>query len=424
MKVYLSENGLGLASVLIIILLFYFFTGDAILAYASFLLASIFLLVLLFAYNTWKKKSVCKTKVKERVWVWEHATLSITVEGKNIYAVEGIPKWIKNTKLEFTKDAAVVRGETYFPHYGEFVLEQLTVLRRSPLGLFTFKEKVAVEVMYNVLPETFYWLLEALNILRATGVSYLGAGTRPSSLTGDLYYETREYVYGDPIRNIDWKATARHRKLMVKLFEEETSKSFMLLYDLRAPNPYVSDELASALLSSVISSTRNNLNLTLFDLPESKSYLSVNAYQALALAVKKVFELEIVDPSEFYEYVEPLTKEEVESLLHAFTMDIVERKDKPIILEEDNILISTLLYDVPNLVSLAELAMKNKKTLNVVTPSKPWVGVEDLEEAYRLYLTYNNVKQKLESMKVNIFPWSYLRVRKEKVYEVKSLQQY
>jgi hypothetical protein len=204
---------------------------------------------------------------------------------------------------------------------------------------------------------------------------------------------------------------------MVKLFEEERSKSMMLLYNLKAPSPYICDDLASAFLSSILSSIRKNLSLTLVDLLESKSYFHINAYQALALAIKKVLELEIVKPNEFYEYIEPLTKEEFENLIQAFMLNIIESKNKIISLGDNNILISTLLYDIPDLINLAEIAMKNKKDLNIVTASKPWIGIKDLEEAYRIYLTYKNVKQKLEKMKVNVFPWSYFRAKKN-MYEL------
>jgi len=418
MKIYPSDNGLGLTLISILILLFYFFTGDIFLAYASFLLISFLLIVFLLSYNNWKEKSLCKTKIHERIWIWENVPLNIIIEGKNIYAIEDIPKWIKINKIEFTKNFAIIKGETNFPHYGEFSIEKLTVLRKSFLKLFIFKEKVSIEVKYKVLPETLYWLFEALNILREVGISHFETGTQKPSLIKGLYYETREYVYGDPIRNIDWKATARHRKIMVKLFEEEKSKSIMLLYNLKAPSPYVCNDLASAFLSSILSSIRKNLSLTLIDLLESKSYFHMNAYQALAFAIKKVLELGIIKPSEFYEYIEPLTKEEFESLIQAFMLNIIESKSKLISLGDSNILISTLLYDIPDLINLVENAMKNKKDINIVTASKPWIGIKDLEEAYRIYLTYRNVKQKLEKMKVNVFPWSYFKAKKENIYEL------
>jgi hypothetical protein len=417
MKIYPSDNGLGLILVSIIIFLFYFFTGDVFLAYASFLIFSFLLIVFLLSYNNWKERSLCKTKINERIWIWENAPLNIIIEGKNIYAIENIPKWIKINKIEFTKNSAIIKGETNFPHYGKFSIEKLTVLRKSFFRLFIFKEKVSIEVKYKVLPETLYWIFEALNILREVGIGHFETGAQKSSLIKGLYYETREYVYGDPIRNIDWKATARHRKLMVKLFEEERSKSMMLLYNLKAPSPYVCDDLASAFLSSILSSIRKNLSLTLVDLLESKSYFHINAYQALALAIKKVLELEIVKPNEFYEYIEPLTKEEFENLIQAFMLNIIESKNKIISLGDNNILISTLLYDISDLINLAEIAMKNKKDMNIVTASKPWIGIKDLEEAYRIYLTYKNVKQKLEKMKVNVFPWSYFRAKKN-MYEL------
>jgi uncharacterized protein (DUF58 family) len=45
------------------------------------------------------------------------------------------------------------------------------------------------------------------------------------------YASSREYVPGDDLRFVDWKATARTGKLIVKEFESQTSSSYLLLVD-------------------------------------------------------------------------------------------------------------------------------------------------------------------------------------------------
>lgn len=51
---------------------------------------------------------------------------------------------------------------------------------------------------------------------------------------GFLFTESREYQYGDEIRNLDWNVTARLGKPFVKLFEQERGSCVLLVLDLSA----------------------------------------------------------------------------------------------------------------------------------------------------------------------------------------------
>ncbi|NOZ45953.1 MAG: DUF58 domain-containing protein [Chlorobi bacterium] len=48
---------------------------------------------------------------------------------------------------------------------------------------------------------------------------------------GMTFSEVREYQYGDAVKNIDWKVTARFNHPYVKVFEEERELTVMLLID-------------------------------------------------------------------------------------------------------------------------------------------------------------------------------------------------
>jgi uncharacterized protein (DUF58 family) len=48
---------------------------------------------------------------------------------------------------------------------------------------------------------------------------------------GMAFSEVREYNYGDEIRNIDWKVTARYNHPYIKVYEEERELTVMLLVD-------------------------------------------------------------------------------------------------------------------------------------------------------------------------------------------------
>lgn len=79
--------------------------------------------------------------------------------------------------------------------------------------------------------------------------------------TGMAFSEVREYSYGDDIRSIDWKVTARYNHPYIKIFEEERELTVLLLIDVSASNSFGSKshlksdlitELASVLAFSAI----------------------------------------------------------------------------------------------------------------------------------------------------------------------------
>lgn len=55
---------------------------------------------------------------------------------------------------------------------------------------------------------------------------------------GMTFSEVRDYQYGDDVRNIDWNVTARTRRTMVKVFEEEREMTMMLLVDVSASGTF------------------------------------------------------------------------------------------------------------------------------------------------------------------------------------------
>ncbi|MDE7338675.1 MAG: DUF58 domain-containing protein, partial [Bacteroidales bacterium] len=55
---------------------------------------------------------------------------------------------------------------------------------------------------------------------------------------GMAFSEVREYQYGDDVRFIDWKVTARFNHPYVKVFEEERELTVMLLVDVSASGEF------------------------------------------------------------------------------------------------------------------------------------------------------------------------------------------
>lgn len=72
--------------------------------------------------------------------------------------------------------------------------------------------------------------------------------------SGIAFSEVREYSYGDDIRTIDWKVTARFHHPYVKIFEEERELTVILLVDVSASNRFgTRHQLKSELITEVAS---------------------------------------------------------------------------------------------------------------------------------------------------------------------------
>jgi uncharacterized protein (DUF58 family) len=55
---------------------------------------------------------------------------------------------------------------------------------------------------------------------------------------GMTFSEVRPYQFGDEIRRIDWNKTARFREPFVKVMEEESELTMMLVVDISASMDY------------------------------------------------------------------------------------------------------------------------------------------------------------------------------------------
>jgi len=114
------------------------------------------------------------------------------------------------------------RGEVTFP----FV--QIHI--HSPLGLWKRNNKIPQKSVTRVYPNfaavAKYTLLAADNQLTQMGIR-----RRRQRGEGQDFHQLREYREGDPLRQIDWKASSRHRKLISREYQEERDQDIIFLLD-------------------------------------------------------------------------------------------------------------------------------------------------------------------------------------------------
>ena len=113
---------------------------------------------------------------------------------------------------------------------GEYSFGSVNVLASTPIGLlsrrFKFSSDKIVPVYPSYLQMRKYELLAIHNRLTETGIKKI------RKIGNNQEFELiKEYVQGDDIRTINWKATARRSSLMVNHYQDERSQQVYCLID-------------------------------------------------------------------------------------------------------------------------------------------------------------------------------------------------
>lgn len=142
---------------------------------------------------------------------------------------------------------------------GDRLADRVTVRSFGPLGLAARQQSADVPGRLRVLPEfaSRRHLPSRLARLREmdgrTAVQIRGAGTEFDSL--------REYVIGDDVRSIDWRATARRSEVVVRTWRPERDRRVLIVLDTSRTSaarigdlPRIDASIEAALLLSALAS--------------------------------------------------------------------------------------------------------------------------------------------------------------------------
>lgn len=113
---------------------------------------------------------------------------------------------------------------------GEYIFGWTHVFVESGIGLVSVrkqrKKRKKVRVYPSVTQMIKWDTLAVSNDLTRTGVHL-----RKKRGQSTEFDSIREYVIGDDIRHINWKASARHSNLMVNLYQDETDQDVVCVID-------------------------------------------------------------------------------------------------------------------------------------------------------------------------------------------------
>ena len=182
----------------------------------------------------------CARSLPARLSLGEPESVAITLDNAAAFPVwlrvrDDLPPALSADKQELS--AAVPAGGrarvTYEIRPGRrgrhrFGELHVTLRRRFGLceGLFTYPLVDDVHVYPNTRTNRRYSLAAQLGHLRSLGIY---SQRRPGA--GGEFEHLREYVTGDPYRDIDWKATAKRLRPVLRVHGEERSQTVLVAVD-------------------------------------------------------------------------------------------------------------------------------------------------------------------------------------------------
>ncbi len=163
------------------------------------------------------------------------------------------------------------------PLRGHFSLGPVSIRYRNTFNLFTTEMYIDHRSDVIVFPQVRD--VEEAMVRSKTPKMYTGATTLRTPGPGTEFYSLREYVPGDPFKNINWKAFARTGELMVNEKCRDAVTDVFILLDSRdvsrigtvLKNPLEMGTIAAASLSAYFLQRRDSVALAVYD--DKLSYL-------------------------------------------------------------------------------------------------------------------------------------------------------
>ncbi|MBI2731105.1 MAG: DUF58 domain-containing protein [Sphingobacteriales bacterium] len=187
-----------------------------------------------------RTKPLAKRTIAERMSNGDPNPVSLSVKNNypfNIYAevIDEMPAQfqVRNYKWQqqFKPGEEKVVKYTLRPvERGEYHFGNIIILVRSMLGFLSRKFEVKAEQMIPVYPS--FIQMRKYELIAETAQNNEMGNKRLRRIGHSLEFEKiKEYIRGDDIRTINWKASARRGMLMVNTFTDERSQQVFCLID-------------------------------------------------------------------------------------------------------------------------------------------------------------------------------------------------
>ena len=167
---------------------------------------------------------------------------SIKIDIKNNYPFTIKTKVIDEIPFQFQKrdfniERTIEKNKNILFEYilepkerGEYSFGNLNVFAESPLGLVSKRFTFQKEAMLPSYPSFIH--LRKYELMALQNEFLLGGIKKIRKLGHTMEFEQiKEYVPGDDVRTINWKATSKRNQLMVNQFQDEKSQRIFMLID-------------------------------------------------------------------------------------------------------------------------------------------------------------------------------------------------
>ncbi len=186
------------------------------------------------------KRPVADRQLTDRFSNGDENPVKLFVQNKNNFGVhitliDELP--FQFQKRDFKIDAFFAPGQSHWINYavrpvtrGEYEFGNINLFMRSMLGLVEQRTRIPAHTKVKVYPSFVhlgnYQLLAATHVVTETG------NKRLNKIGQSMEFEQiKDYVTGDDIRTINWKATARKGGLMVNKYVDEKSQQLYCIID-------------------------------------------------------------------------------------------------------------------------------------------------------------------------------------------------
>ncbi|MCI3937609.1 DUF58 domain-containing protein [Chryseobacterium aahli] len=166
----------------------------------------------------------------------------VKVDIKNNYSFKISTKVIDEIPFQFQKrdfliEKHIESGKNTLFQYilepkerGEYSFGALNIFASSPLGFVSKRFSFQKDAMLPAYPSFVH--LRKYELMALQNEFLLGGIKRIRKLGHTMEFEQiKEYVPGDDIRTINWKATSKTNRLMVNQFQDEKSQRIFMLID-------------------------------------------------------------------------------------------------------------------------------------------------------------------------------------------------
>jgi uncharacterized protein (DUF58 family) len=228
---------IGIVFLFVLAFVFPFLLGIAQLVFFVFVLMVLADFVILYR-NV--KGVFCRRELPERLSNSDDNPISIYFENHygftvQLQIIDEIPFQFQKRDLLFltnlkSLETQIIEYQLRPTKRGEYVFGAVNVYVKSPIQLikrrFQFSQDKTVAVYPSFLQMRAYELMAISNRLTDVGVKKIRKIGQSQE-----FEQIRQYVQGDDVRTINWKATARRNDLMINAFQEEKSQNIYSLID-------------------------------------------------------------------------------------------------------------------------------------------------------------------------------------------------